>query len=305
MVNISVIICTYNRASSLKRTLKSFENLTGLNSIWWELLVIDNNSSDDTKGVVEEFQATSETNCRYLFEEKQGQSHARNRGIREAHGRILAFTDDDVVVDRSWIANIAREFEKTDAACIGGKILPIWERHPQMWLQGELLNYLALLDMGDDMVRLDRPTIWGANLIVNASMFGKYGLFDAGFGHMEGKLYGGEDTQFVSRLLESGEKVYYSPTILVHHCIPAQRTTKAYFRKWVYDKGELAARQMGINRHRNLFGIPLYVIRSALKALYEYALYQAVFANTAFRKQLSFIHYLGMMRGRVRRMGAG
>ena len=303
-MDISVIICTYNRSESLKRTLASLGQMSGLDSVAWELLVVDNNSSDGTRDAVGEFVASSARNCRYLFEEKQGLSNARNKGIQEAKGRIIAFTDDDVIVARDWIENILREFVRTDAACIGGKILPIWERGPQKWLQGELLDYLALLDLGDERIRLDAPTIWGANLIVNASIFGKYGLFDASLGHSEGKLYGGEEAQFITRLLGNGEDVYYSPGILVYHCIPAQRTTKSYFRKWVYDKGELAAHQMGIYRHRNLLGIPVYILRATLKTLYEYLVSQAVFANTAFRKQLTFIYYLGMVRGRVKRMGA-
>ena len=131
-------------------------------------------------------------------------------------------------------------------------------------------------------------------------MFGKYGLFDLTLGNNGGKLYGGEETQFLSRLLEGGEHVYYIPEILVHHYIPASRTKKAYFRKWFYDKGELTARQLGTYPYRNLMGIPFYIFVSTAKEFLRYMGKQAIFASTAFRKQLLVIYYMGLMCGRLK-----
>jgi len=299
-MQVSVIICTYNRAGSMGRVLDSFRRIVVPEGTRWELLLVDNNSKDHTKEVINDFVAHSGVPARYLFEEKQGLSNARNRGILAAQGEIIAFTDDDVSVDPNWLANILREFERTDASCVGGKILPVWEKHPPGWLRGDLRAALALLDLGNDRFRLDAPTIWGANLIVRTSMFRKYGLFDLGLGHNEGKLYGGEETKFLSRLLEGGEQVYYCPEILVHHYIPASRTRKAYFRKWFFDKGELTANQLGAYPHRNLMGIPFYIIASTVKEFLRYIGDQAIFASTAFRKQLLVVYYMGLIRGRLK-----
>jgi len=299
-MQVSVIVCTYNRAGSMGRVLDSFRRLVVPEGTRWELLLVDNNSKDQTKDVIDAFVARSGVPARYLFEEKQGLSHARNRGILAARGEIIAFTDDDVSVDPKWLANIIRGFEQTDASCVGGKILPVWEKRPPRWLQGELRAILALLDLGNERIRLNAPTIWGANMIVRSSMFGKYGLFDPTLGNSGGKLYGGEETQFLSRLLEGGERVYYIPEILVHHYIPATRTRKAYFRRWFYDKGELAANQLGTYPHRNLMGIPFHIILTTVKEFLRYMGEQAIFASTAFRKQLVVIYYMGMMGGRLK-----
>jgi glycosyltransferase involved in cell wall biosynthesis len=94
----------------------------------WEVILVDNNSDDDTRLVFEEFEKHYESKIRYIFEEKRGISHARNRGIKAARGEIIAFTDDDVIVDNYWIQNIEKAFkEHNDVACVGGKILPVWE----------------------------------------------------------------------------------------------------------------------------------------------------------------------------------
>lgn len=297
-MNISVIICTYNRSGSLVRTLESFREVLHPKDAAWELVVVDNNSSDNTREVVDLFIEKSGIPCGYVFENKQGLSYARNNGVAEAKGEILSFTDDDVIVDKNWLQNIEHEFKEKDVACIGGKILPIWEKPQPEWLKGELMQFLALQDLGDEKIVLTSPVIWGANLSIRSSMFKKYGVFDPKMGHIEGKLYGGEETKFVSLLLEKGEKILYCPDVLVHHCIPQSRMKKSYFRKWVYDKGELEAIQMGEYRLRNIQGIPLYVISEAGGNFSKYLWKQISSPHLAFREQLTFIHTFGMIMGR-------
>jgi len=107
---ISVIVCTYNRASYLQKTLTSFFEQTCLGAVDHELLVIDNNSSDDTPQVVEEFKARP--GARYIFERRQGLCCARNRGVAESRGEIVAFLDDDVIVDKNWLASLRKCFRK-------------------------------------------------------------------------------------------------------------------------------------------------------------------------------------------------
>ena len=147
-MNISVIICTYNRSGSLVRTLESFREVLHPKDAAWELVVVDNNSSDNTREVVDLFIEKSGIPCGYVFENKQGLSYARNNGVAEAKGEILSFTDDDVIVDKNWLQNIEHEFKEKDVACIGGKILPIWEKPQPEWLKGELMQFLALQDLG-------------------------------------------------------------------------------------------------------------------------------------------------------------
>jgi glycosyltransferase involved in cell wall biosynthesis len=300
MIRISVIICTYNRSESLKKTLSSLGGLSGLDSIDWELLVVDNNSSDGTREVVEEFISASGRNCRYLFEKKQGLSQARNRGIREAEGEVIAFTDDDVLLDPKWLTNLAEEFENDGVACVGGKILPSWEKPRPGWLEGDLLNILALLDLGEEKIRLSEPVIWGANLAIRSSMFRQYGGFDTNLGRTEGKLYAGEETKFIRMLLEKGETVLYCPSILVHHCIPEFRMKKSYFRKWSFDKGELKGKMMGDYQQKNLIGIPHHVLYETVQSSWKYLWRQVASPRLAFHEQLVLVHCLGFIAGRLR-----
>ena len=298
---ISIIVCTYNRSESLRSTLDSIKKLSVPEDIQWELIIVDNNSKDNTREVVEKFIEKSDINCRYIFEKQQGLSFSRNSGISNANGEIIAFTDDDVIVDENWIRNIGRMFENKDVACVGGKILPVWEKPCPNWLKGELLfNYLALCDLGEETIKLVRPTIWGANLSIRTSIFEKYGVFDTNYGHTGEKLYGGEETNYLMSLMEAGEGIFYCPNILVHHCIPGHRMKKSYFRKWMHDKGELSAIQMGKYNNRNLFGIPLYMIKRTMKALNKYMRIQIFHPENAFHKQLDFYYHLGILEGRMK-----
>jgi glucosyl-dolichyl phosphate glucuronosyltransferase len=297
-MDISVIICTYNRSKSLERTLESLRNVFHPQGAEWEIIIVDNNSSDNTREVVERFIGSSMLPCKYVFENKQGLSYARNTGIGEAKGEILSFTDDDVIIDGHWLQNIENEFKNNEVACIGGKILPIWENTQPAWLKGDLLQFLALQDLGDEKIKLNSPVIWGANLSIRSAMFHEYGLFDPTLGNIEGKLYGGEETKFVRLLLEKGETVLYCPDILVHHCIPGFRMKKSYFRKWVYDKGELKAIQMEDVSSRNIRGVPLYILREAGGDFIRYLGKQVSSPHSAFHEQLILIHKIGTMAGR-------
>jgi hypothetical protein len=165
-------------------------------------------------------------------------------------------------------------------------------------LKGDLLNILALQDLGEEKIKLTDPVIWGANLSIRSSMFQKYGVFDPTLGNIGGKFYGGEETKFIQLLIEKGEIVIYCPNVLVHHCIPGFRMKKSYFRKWIYDKGELKAIQMGEYRSRNIRGIPLYLIREAGGDFIRYLGKQVSSPPSAFHEQLILIHKVGMMLGR-------
>jgi glycosyltransferase involved in cell wall biosynthesis len=267
-MKISVVLCTYNRCESLERTLKSLIEMSAPEGCSWELILVDNNSKDNTKAVIEEFEKDCKLNVKYIFEGKQGLSHARNRGIEQAEGEIIAFTDDDVMVDRYWLSNIKRAFEEHDVSCIGGKILPVWEIPKPEWLIPQVHYILALLDRGDKPFHLDSPIVWGANFSVKAEIFEKYGGFDTNLGRIPGRLFAGEETEFVRRILNRGEKILYYPDAVIYHCIPRERILKSYFRKWKYDQGILRASLRGIPNPESYSGIPYnpmaYLVKNVL-----------------------------------------
>src|SRR5215216_2688114 len=124
--DISVIISTYNRCDMLSSAIEKLL-AQERERVAYEIIIVDNNSTDRTREVVESFIARGHSNLRYVFEPRQGVSHARNRGIAHAAAPIIAFADDDVVVSLDWVATIKRAFdEHTSVDCIGGRVLPEW-----------------------------------------------------------------------------------------------------------------------------------------------------------------------------------
>jgi GT2 family glycosyltransferase len=297
-MDLTVVLCTYNRRRLLPRTLASLAAVRAP-GLAWELVVVDNNSTDGTREVVEGFVREGRVAARYAFEPRQGLAHARTRGVGEARGEIVAFTDDDVAVEPGWLAGLVDAFRTTDAAAVGGKILPVWEVECPAWLTRSLWGYLALLDHGDAVRALEVPDLWGANFAVRRVMLEKYGGFDTARGRVPGRLYAGEETALLRRLLEHGERVVYTPAAVVHHWVPADRMRRSYFRRWRHDQGELEAILMGDDGPRQVLGVPFYIVR--LTALAALTLLAHPRGPAGFENQLELMGFLGFVRARLRR----
>jgi len=302
-MKLSVVVCTFNRSESLRRMLNSLREAVIPENLSCELIVVDNNSDDDTRLVFKEIEKHYELIIRYVFEDKRGISYARNRGIREAKGEIIAFTDDDVIVDKYWIQNIDKAFkEHDDVACVGGKILPIWGIPKPKWLKSKLHGHLALLDHGDSVACMDKPDIWGANFAVKSEMFIKYGLFDPNLGRIPRKLYGGEETEFLQRLLKAREKLLYYPLLIIHHIVPAHRMSKKYIRKWKFDYGELEGILWGDTRYSNIMDIHNHTTGKMLRNIIVSLLKIGCFTKDSFDHELRICHILGFLLARMKRM---
>jgi glycosyltransferase involved in cell wall biosynthesis len=245
---ISVILCTYDRASTLRDTLASLQGMHVPPLVEWELLVVDNNSSDDTEDVVTAFQQKTTFNVRYVFEETQGHSRARNRGIQEAKGEILAFTDDDVTVDPHWLHRIHLAYEQFDCIGLGGRIVPVWPCDRPAWLADsgpyQLMKAIVSFDLGD-RPRVLRTPPFGANMSFKKVAFERYGLFRTDLGRKGRDLTGGEDTEFGRRLLRNSEVLIYDPTVLIYHPVEEERLTRAYWQRWYFAYGRTSMRLAG------------------------------------------------------------
>jgi GT2 family glycosyltransferase len=220
-------------------------------AIEWEILVVDNNSSDGTRAVVEGFSHKYPGRFRYLFEARQGKSYALNSGIREAQGEILAFLDDDVTVEPNWLHNLTAVLHDGDQAGSGGRILPAPGYLPPRWLALEgplsLLGALcAYSDQGDVAGDLQNPPV-GANMAFRREMFSKYGLFRSDLGPRPGSQIRCEDTEYGQRLMAAGERLRYVPAAIVHHAIHEERVRKEFFLAWWFDFGRGSVRANGKN----------------------------------------------------------
>jgi len=257
-MDITVILCTYNRCQILPNALSSVAASNLPESVGWEVLVVDNNSSDQTRDVVEEFCRRYPGRFRYLFEPQPGKSHALNAGIREARGDVLAFMDDDVTVDPTWLQNLTADLEDGEWAGAGGRVLlegtfssPRWLALDGPYSLGHTL--FAHFDKGAYACELTEAP-FGTNMAFRKEMFEKYGAFRTDMGPSPGSEIRHEDAEFGHRLLTAGERLRYEPSAVVYHPAPEHRIQKDYFLKWWFDFGRASVREWG--RGPSVLGIP-------------------------------------------------
>lgn len=262
-MSITAIVCTYNRCQSLAKTLDSLAASTLPEAVDWEVLVVDNNSSDRTREVVEDF-CTRCNRFRYVFEPRQGKSHALNTAIRESRGDILAFTDDDVMVESTWLQNLTADLLDGQWAGAGGRTLPASIVTPPRWLAlgGAHSNahlLYAHFDLGDQPFQLDRSP-YGANMAFRKEMFEKHGVFRTDLGPgLGGEVPRfNEDTEFGRRLIKTGEKLRYEPSAVVYHVVPKERIRKGHFLKAWFDLGRSGVREAGARP--DIYGIPRHYL---------------------------------------------
>ena len=193
-IDASVIVCTYNRSASLKRTLQSLQAQAVGDGVDWEVLIVDNNSKDDTRSVVEDFGATF-SRVRYCYEPTQGLSFARNHGIAQARGNILLFTDDDVTPEPDWLRRILDGMARSGCDACGGYIAPLWESPPPAWLTDRFHGFLAIKAERTDTYEIvdGLPLPFGANMAFRREVFARFGVFDVTRGRRGDILASGED----------------------------------------------------------------------------------------------------------------
>lgn len=215
---ISVVICTLNNSNSLKITANQIlQNEVDVPKDF-ELLIIDNNSTDDTASVIEQL-PISRIDIRAIKEEKTGISYARNRAINEAKGTHIIFTDDDAEIPINWLRNYQLIIDSKMPDAIFGRVIPIW-RHAKPWWYDEYFSgFFAHLDYGDKnfFITNKKTPFFTKNCCINVSKVKDIGGFDIQLGRKGDSLAGGEDTLLFNQLIDSGASVYYSCEVDVGH----------------------------------------------------------------------------------------
>ena len=306
-MDASVVVCTYNRCASLAETLQAIAAQQVPPGFAWELIVVDNNSRDATRESVEGFQRRHPAlQVRYLFEGRQGLSHARNAGIAAAGGEFVVFTDDDVLPAPDWLSLLVSGMRSHGCAAAGGYIEPLWLAPPPAWLTERFYGFLALRtdEAGPRLVRDEGEMPFGASLAFARCVFGEIGLFDPELGRKGQVLAGGEEIDVLMRLVERGKRVMYFPQVRVRHKVEAFRLTKRYFRRWRYQCSLNEARALPRHAGRTLAGVPLYLLPQLTRALARTAaMYLTRPHDEAFRQEMIVWHFLGLMRGLRRQRG--
>ena len=280
-VDATVLICTFNRAGDLAKTLSSLADVRVRTGIAWDVLIVDNNSSDDTRAMVEATALAYPVPLRYRFEGRQGKSNALNTGIAATAARIIVFTDDDVQVPETWLdAAIAPLLGRGDIDYTGGPVRPIWGAPRPRWLdeKGNLGGTIAVKDHGPAPFIFEeaKKTPLGVNMAVRRSLIERIGGFRPDLGRSGKSLLGQEQAEFFYRSRRAGARGLYVPDMVLDHVVPGARLTRSYFRRWWYWKGVSHARLHRIHNQTELgidltnvpriAGVPRFIFGTAAAA---------------------------------------
>lgn len=294
-VDISVIVPTYNRGRLLEPLLVSLlaQETRGVR---YEVVVVDNNSTDDTRRIVEAVSGSApEGRLRYIFEPRQGVSYARNTGVAATTGPIIAFLDDDGMPCADWVWSMKRAFdEHPEADCIGGRIKPRWVHPRPSWLTAPHWGPIAVQDR-PHAAYLNRSQasacLLSANLGCRREAFEAVGGFSPSYPR-------GQDREFEMRLWRAGRQGLYLPAMDVTVDVPPERLTRLYHRRWQATTAKYHARM----RYRDtltpggamidepadtprIFGSPRFLYRELLDHLGGY-----LTAALAFDADRRFFH---------------
>lgn len=284
-MDFTVIVVTYNRADVLGDTLAALSRVSYDGG--WQVLVVDNNSNDPTREVVESARRDFPVELQYLFVPEPGKYGALNEGILAAGGRFIAATDDDAYPEPDWLTEAARGFAAYECDFVGGPVHPVWRSDPPEWLNPRDAisgKVLGLQDHGAAPLEYGAGiSSWplGVNVAYRRDAFERAGMFDARLGRVAGTLRNQAQREWHLRARDAGLRGMYLPSMVVHHSVEASRLTLQYFRRWFYWHGVSRAilnRTAGLHltdpegltahaSERHLLGVPSSVWREAARAL--------------------------------------
>jgi glycosyltransferase involved in cell wall biosynthesis len=294
---VTVAICTFNRAALLETTFTSLLDLAPVPAEW-ELLVVDNASTDGTQAVCAAF--AERLPMRVVYEPVAGLSNARNCALDAARGQHIVFTDDDVLFDRRWLSVFVETARRwPDAVAFGGPIAPYFPTAPDPDLLAAfpvLANGFCGIDHRRDEGPLPEPLqIFGANMAFRLEAVG--GLrFDAKLGRTPTSLGGGEEIDFVSHARALGD-VIWCPEMRLQHYVDPSRMTLGYLLKYHTDFGETRARQYGIRPAAAVLGAPQWLWRACIQSYLAYIVMRLLGSRRRALQQLrDHSYFRGMLR---------
>ncbi|MDR0982822.1 MAG: glycosyltransferase [Culturomica sp.] len=237
---LSIIICTYNREKYLYNCLKSIaENYFPAKD--YEIVLINNNSTDNTEGECRRFQADfPAVPFRYFVETNQGLSFARNRGITEAQGDILVYVDDDATINAEYLKTIADFFVvQPTVMAVGGPIIPNYETAEPTWISHYTRTLITGYKYNGNAIKPfsagDFPG--GGNAAYRSIVFSKTGLFNTELGRKGNSLVGAEEKDIFDKMRQMNMPIFYLPKMILYHIIPPSKLKKDYFRRLTYSIG--------------------------------------------------------------------
>jgi len=305
LMEIAFVIPTYNRAEDLRQLLVTVAGLEMPAGLEWEIVVVDNNSSDHTRRVAADF--ARQLPLRYIFERRQGASHARRRGVLETSSELVAFVDDDNLLSPAWLIEALRFFRgHPRAGAVGARVRLLWEIPPDDFVFHYRLC-LAEQDHGDvtcQMPATGFTYLAGEALVVRrraleASGWIERGILDCRRGC---ELTSGGDSEMVLRIRNAGYELWYTPAMQQQHRIPRGRMTLSHLCGLHRGFGQTDTVLQGLAHHRA--ATPYYRLREVARSCWYLSRSSARIGAQFLRRgrtdpheRLSFYRSLGYVEG--------
>lgn len=281
MNRLTILICTYNRVALLERTLESLNNALRPRNWTVDLLVVANACTDNTHDLLETYKSNRNIDghsipLEWIAEPTPGKSHALNNAISRLTADVVAFVDDDHVVDRNFIVSICNAADRhPDTNLFCGRILPNWDGREPRWVHDEGPYRIYPLpvpkqDFGKNARHIDinGPIPGGGNQIFRVPALKQIGHFSVDLGPRGHDLGGGEDTEFILRALRSGERLIYEPSIVQYHHVDLSRFKINYLIRKAYHRSRASTQ---LTRSSG-YGVPLYAWRKLIQYIAGVAL---------------------------------
>jgi len=306
-LHVSVNVCTYNRHRLLRHALESLLAQQLDDTVRYEIIVVDNNSTDETRQVVDEFIGRGHQHLRYVFEQRQGLSYARNAAVEAARAPILAFTDDDVRVAPTWVQTIKRSLDHhPEVDCVGGKIVPRWPAPPPVWLTERHWGPLAIVDYGDQPFYVSMENqlcLLTANMAIRKEVLEGIGRFQPQLQRVQNRVGSMEDHELLIRLWKGQRQGMYVPELVVAADITMDRLDKTYHRRWHFGHGYFYAiarlEHMERSQLGRFFGVPAHLYkRAALDAAQWLGSVVRGNLDRAFDHEMALRFFAGFLRRR-------
>ncbi|KEI65797.1 Polypeptide N-acetylgalactosaminyltransferase 6 [Planktothrix agardhii NIVA-CYA 126/8] len=283
MIDFTVVIPTYNGASRVPDVLEKLRSQTGTENITWEIIVVDNNSSDQTADVVQNIIASWQEvfPLKYVFEAQQGAAFARQRGLEEAQGELIGFLDDDNWPDENWVAQ-AHDFARVypQAGAYGGQIHGVYEVPPPENFKA-IEGFLAIRERGPEPNRYQPQVLSlppGAAMVVRKQVWSEVVPKQP---QMSGKLPGGkmvqgDDWEPLMYLHKAGWEIWYNPSMHTYHQIPAWRLQRDYLLSLIHGSclSFCPLRMIGAKFYEKPIILARIVLGNSYNAIRHYLKYQ-------------------------------
>jgi glycosyltransferase involved in cell wall biosynthesis len=305
--NITIAICSHNSAHALPGLVEAIRRQDCPFDA--EILVVDNNSGDNTETVVAQLAGESGIPIRYVIESTQGIPYARNRAVEESIcSSYLAFIDTDELPYTGWLEAAVDALHRESAECVGGAIrVRLVSKGRPKWLTDELLGFLGEVNHGPEPFWIrDRSTpVWSGNIAYDMNVFANGLRFDVRYNRRGKGVGGGSDGLMFRELLETSARIRYRPDMSIDHFIDSQKLNRGYFLKLHFIAGRRFGEFETEDYEKTIYGVPPFMLRQMLGHMLSTSKLILSRDSTSMRQAMNLTYALGTIVGRIRRERTG